>query len=92
MNTKLRSTKEGLIYIRQSVILNLKRPNALEGAKVLGKPIIINVNHIVFLSHNLDGNVTFFMTNGFEISMNVFYNEAEEVFNCAKAGIEKEIN
>lgn len=91
MNIKLRSTSDGLIYIKQSVIINLKRPNSLEGAKALGKPIIINVNHIGFLSHNIDGNVTFFMANGFEISMNVFYSEAEEVFNSAKAGIASEV-
>ncbi|MFL9833730.1 hypothetical protein [Chryseobacterium terrae] len=91
MKAKLHSTSDGLIYIKQSIIINLKRPNSLEGAKVLGKPVVINVNHIGFLSHNLDGNVTFFMANGFEISMNVFYSEAEEVFNNAKAGIELEI-
>ncbi|MGO4708890.1 hypothetical protein AB4Y90_07160, partial [Chryseobacterium sp. 2TAF14] len=77
--------------IKQSAIINLKRPNALEGAKVLGKPVVINASQIVFLSHNMDGNVTFFMTNGFEISVNVFFNEAEEVFNNAKSGIESEI-
>lgn len=91
MKTKLRSTSDGLIYIKQSIIINLKRPSALEGAKVLGKPVIINVNHIGFLSHNMDGNVTFFMANGFEISMNIFFNEAEEVFNNAKSGVESEI-
>lgn len=91
MNTKLQSTLNGLIYIKQSLIINLKRPNALEGAKVLGKPVIINVEHIGFLSHNMDGNVTFFMANGFEISINVFFDEAEEVFRNAKAGIESNI-
>lgn len=90
-NIKLRSTLDGLIYIKQSVIINLKRPNSLEGAKVLGKPVIINVDQIVFLSHNIDGNVTFFLTNGFEISMNVFYDEAEKIFNSAKGGIVLEI-
>lgn len=58
----------------------------MEGAKVLGKAVIINVNHICFLSHNADGNVTYFMANGFEISMNVFYDAAEDIFNAAKAG------
>jgi len=91
MNTKLRSTQEGLIYIRQSLIINFKRPNALEGAKVLGKPVIITADAIAFLSHNLDGNVTYFITNGFEISMNVFYSEAEEIFLSAKARREHEI-
>lgn len=91
MNAKLRSTKDGLIYIKQSIIINLRRPNALEGAKVLGKPVIVNVSQIVFLSHNLDGNITFFMTNGFEISINVYFEDAEKIFNFAKAGVEFEV-
>ncbi|KQT18160.1 hypothetical protein ASG31_05350 [Chryseobacterium sp. Leaf404] len=88
---KIRSTSDGLIYVKSSLIENLKRPNALEGAKALGKPVIINADHIGFLSYNNDGRVTFFMTNGFEISINVFFDEAEIIFNCAKGGIEKEI-
>lgn len=56
----------GLIYISQKVILGIKRPNSLEGAKVLGKPVLINACNIVFLSHNNDGQVTFFIQNGFE--------------------------
>lgn len=91
MKSKLQSTNTGLIRIKQSIIISLKRPNALEGAKVLGKPVIINANQIGFLSHNLDGEVTFFMINGFEISLNVFYDEAEKVFSNAKAGIESDI-
>lgn len=91
MNSKLKTTAEGLVYIKPSVIITLKKPNALEGAKVLGKPVIINVNHIGFLSHNTEGNVTYFMANGFEISMNVFYNDAEEILNAAKANIIKSI-
>lgn len=91
MNAKLRSTLDGLIYIKQSIIMNIKRPNALDGAKVLGKPVVINVNHISFLSHDLEGKVTFFLANGFEISMNVYFDDAERIFNFAKAGVEFEI-
>jgi len=29
------------------------------------------------------------MASGFEISMKIFYEEAEEAFNCAKGSIEK---
>lgn len=88
---KIRSTEDGLIYIKSSSIENLKRPNALEGAKALGKPVIINVNHIGFLSYNNEGRVTFLMANGFEISINIFFDEAERIFNCAKGGIAEEI-
>lgn len=88
---RIRSTSDGLIYIKSSSIENLKRPNTLEGAKALGKPVIINVNHIGFLSYNNDGRVTFFMANGFEISINVFFDEAERIFNSAKSGVSEEI-
>jgi len=27
------------------------------------------------------------MANGFEVSMNIFYSEAEKIFNLTKAGI-----
>jgi hypothetical protein len=83
---KLKSTSKGLIYIKASLIERFKRATSLEGAKALGKPVIINVNHIGFLSHNLDGMVTFFLANGFEISVNVFFDEAEQIYNSAKAG------
>lgn len=89
---KLKCTKSGLIYIKQILIINIKRPNALDGAKVLGKPVILNACNVVFLSHNNDGHVTFFMQNGFEISMNVFFSEAEEILNNAMEGKELEIN
>jgi len=88
---KISCTTDGLIYIKSSLIENLKRPNALEGAKALGKPVIINVNHIGFLSYNNEGRVTFFMANGFEISINIFFDEAELIFNSAKGGISAEI-
>jgi len=55
----------------------------------MGQPLVINVNHIGFLSYNIEGHVTFFMASGFEISMKIFYEEAEEAFNCAKGNIEK---
>jgi hypothetical protein len=87
----IKTTSDGLIYVKASNIINVKKPNSIEGAKVLGKPLVINVNHIGFLSFNMDGNVTFFMASGFEISVNILYEEAEEAFNCAKANIEKTI-
>ncbi|KQR90851.1 hypothetical protein ASG01_14910 [Chryseobacterium sp. Leaf180] len=91
MESKMRATSEGLIYIKSSAVVSLKRPNALEGAKVLGKPLIINAEHIAFLAHNTEGKVTFFLTNGFEICINMFYDEAETIFFAAKSCIDKEI-
>lgn len=85
----VRTTSDGLIYIKASYVINVKRPNSLEGAKVLGQPLIINVDHIGFLSFNVEGHVAYFMANGFEISMKILYEEAEEALNCAKAGIDK---
>ncbi|WP_294301176.1 hypothetical protein [uncultured Chryseobacterium sp.] len=79
----------GLISIKASYVISIRKPNSLEGAKVLGQPLMINAGHIVFLSFNVEGHVTYFMTNGFEISMKVLYEEAEEAFNRAKAGEEK---
>ncbi len=70
----------------------MKRPNSLEGAKAFGKPILINVCNVVFLSHNNDGQVTFFMQNGFEISVNTFFSETEQILNSAKQGKEDLIN
>jgi hypothetical protein len=91
LNSKLKTTEAGLIYIKPAVIITLKKANTLEGVKVLGKPVIINAQHICFLSHNTDGNVTYFMTNGFEISLNIFYDDAEEILNAAKANIVKSV-
>lgn len=85
---RLKCTSTGIIYVKQTSIINIKRPNYLEGAKVLGKPVIINVSNVVFLSHNNDGHVTFFMQNGFEISINIFFSEAERIFNSAMNGQE----
>ena len=75
MSYIIKTTSEGLIYVKASNIITVKKPNSIEGAKVLGKPLVINVNHIGFLSFNIDGNVTFFMASGFEISINVLYEE-----------------
>ncbi len=69
--------------------MNVKKPNSLEGAKVLGQPLVVNADNIAFLSFNVEGHVTYFMTNGFEVSVKVLYEEAEDAFNCAKANMER---
>ena len=85
----LKTTLEGLIYIKASKVINIKRPNTINGVKVFGKPLIINGSSISFLSYDLEGKVTFFMLNGFEISLNITFDNAEEIFSCAKANVEK---
>lgn len=89
MSFVIKTTADGLIYIKAANITHIKKPNSLEGAKVLGKPLVVNANHIGFLSFNNEGHVTYFMASGFEISMKVLYEEAEEAFNCAKGNVEK---
>lgn len=69
--------------------MNVKKPNSLEGAKVLGQPLVVNADNIAFLSFNVEGHVTYFMTNGFEVSVKILYEEAEEAFNCAKSNMER---
>ncbi len=91
MSYIVKTTSGGLIYLKASHVIQVKRPNSIEGAKVLGKPLIINADHIGFLSFNLEGHVTYFMASGFEISLKIFYEEAEEAFHCAKARMEKTV-
>lgn len=88
---KLKSTIEGLIYIKGSTILNIKRANSIDAAKILGKDVIINSDHIIFLGYNINGNVTYFMSNGLEISINVTHDEAEKAFISAKKNISIDI-
>ncbi|WP_294287052.1 hypothetical protein [uncultured Chryseobacterium sp.] len=85
----IKTTAGGLIYIKASYVMNVKKPNSLEGAKVLGQPLVVNADNIAFLSFNVEGHVTYFMTNGFEVSVKVLYEEAEDAFNCAKANMER---
>ncbi|KQS91665.1 hypothetical protein [Chryseobacterium sp. Leaf394] len=80
---KLKCTDNGLIYIKHSIILSIKKPNSLENVKLLGEPVPVNACNVVFLSYNNDGHVTFFMQNGFEISINIFFSEAEQILNSA---------
>ncbi|KAA0129793.1 hypothetical protein FY557_03535 [Chryseobacterium sp. SN22] len=85
----IKTTLGGLIYIKASYVMNVKKPNSLEGAKVLGQPLVVNADNIAFLSFNVEGHVTYFMTNGFEVSVKILYEEAEEAFNCAKSNMER---
>lgn len=91
MESKIKATAAGFIVIKPTAVISLKRPNTLEGAKVLGKPMIINASQICFLAHNTSGKVTFFLANGFEICVNLFYDEAEKILNAALCGFDAEI-
>lgn len=84
MKTKLETTAEGLIVIYPSCIQAMRRTNSTEGAKTLGAPVIIDSQHICFLAFNNDGFVTFFMSNGFEISLKINHEEAKNAYQYAK--------
>ncbi len=87
----IKTTKEGLIYIKASTIIRIGKPNAVDGAKVLGFPLIINAEQINFLSYDMESKVTFFLSNGFQVSLKILFEEAEEALRMAKANIEKVI-
>lgn len=89
MSYTIKTTREGLIYIKASSIIKVSRPNSIDGAKVSGGPLIINADHIAFLSFDMESKVTYFMTNGFQISMKILYQEAEEALQYAKSQVEK---
>ncbi len=89
MSYIIKTTAGGLIYVKSSHVIHIRRPNAIEGARVLGKPLVINADHIGFLSYNTEGGIAFFMANGFEIALKVLHEEAEEAMNCAKSRTEK---
>jgi hypothetical protein len=84
MKAKLETTVEGLIIIYPSIIQSMRRTNSAEGAKTLGAPIILDSEHICFLAFNNDGYITFFMSNGFEISLKINHDEAKNAYNFAK--------
>ncbi|GEM_PF-693457 len=89
MSYTIKTTREGLIYIKASSIIKVSRPNSIDGAKVSGGPLIINADHITFLSFDMESKVTYFMVNGFQISMKILYQEAEEALQYAKSCVEK---
>ncbi|SHE46589.1 hypothetical protein [Chryseobacterium takakiae] len=89
MSYTIKTTKEGLIYIKASSIIRVSRPNSIDGAKVLGGPLIINADHITLLSFDTESKVTYFMMNGFQISMKILFQEAEEALQYAKSHVDK---
>ncbi len=84
MKAKLETTVEGLIIIYPSSVQSMRRANSAEGAKTLGAPIILDSQQICFLAFNNEGYVTFFINNGFEISLKIEYQEAKNAYNYAK--------
>jgi len=69
VKTKLEATVEGLIIIY---------PSSVQAMRItLGAPFIIDSEHISFLAFNNDGDVTFFLRNGFEISLKIHYDKAK---------------
>jgi len=84
MKAKLETTVEGLIIIYPSIVQSMRRTNSAEGAKTLGAPIMLDSEHICFLAFNNDGYVTYFLSNGFEISLKISFDEAKNAYNFAK--------
>ncbi|MEC5174909.1 hypothetical protein [Chryseobacterium nepalense] len=89
MSYTIKTTKEGLIYIKASSIIGVSRPNSIDGAKVSGGPLIINADHVTFLSFDTESKVTYFMMNGFQISMKILFQDAEEALQYAKSHVDK---
>ncbi|WP_374459446.1 hypothetical protein [Chryseobacterium taeanense] len=85
----IKTTKNGLIYIKSSGIISIRKPNSIDRAKTEGHPLIINADHISFLSFDTENKVTYFMMNGFQISVKILFDEAEEALQAAKLHIEK---
>lgn len=85
----IKATKEGLIYIKASSVIKISKPNSIDGAKTSGSPLIINANQVTFLSFDTESKVTYFMVNGFQISMKIIFQEAEEALQLARLNIEK---
>ena len=92
MKTIVETTVEGLIIIHPSSVQAMRRTNSAEGAKTLGAPVIIDSEHICFLAFNNDGDVTFFLSNGFEISLKIDYDEAKDAYNFAKRKVVHVLN
>ncbi|AZA57831.1 hypothetical protein EG349_04370 [Chryseobacterium shandongense] len=89
MSYTIKTTREGLIYIKASCIIKVSKPNSIEGAKVAGGPLIINADLITFLSYDTESKVTYFMMNGFQISMKIMFQEAEEALQHARLRLDK---
>jgi len=87
MKIKLETTVEGLVIIHPSVLQSMRRPNSAEGAKALGAPVIVDSENICFLAFNNEGYVTFFLNNGFEISLKITHDEVKNAYNFAKMKI-----
>lgn len=89
MSYTIKTTKGGLIYIKASSVIRIGKPNSIDGAKVSGFPLMVNAHQINFLSFDTESKVTYFMTNGFQISMKITFQEAEEALQLAQSNIEK---
>ncbi|MCW3170826.1 hypothetical protein OMO38_20030 [Chryseobacterium sp. 09-1422] len=84
MKYNIRTSCEGLIIIHPSKILKICRPNSIEGTKSLGAPVIINVDHICLVSFNREGNPCYFLSNGFEVAINLPIDVVSKAFENAK--------
>lgn len=85
------TTSEGLIIIPPSKVVKICRANSIAVSKTLGAYVLINADQICFLTFNSDGNPCFFMSNGYEVSINFEYSIVLRAFENAKSKIESDV-
>lgn len=85
MKLKIRTTSEGLIVIHPSKVVKIGRANSIESTKSLGANILLNADHICFLTFNMDGRPCYFMSNGCEVALNTEHKLMQEIWENAKA-------
>jgi hypothetical protein len=85
MKSKIRTTCEGLIIIPPSKIVKICKANSIEATKKLGADVLLDADHICFLTFNGDGRPCFFMSNGYEVALNTEYIIMREAWENAKA-------
>ena len=90
MKFNIRTTCEGLIIIHPSKVLKICRANSIEGTKSLGTSVMINVDQICLVTFNREGNPSYFLSNGFEVALNLSYDVVSHAFENAKCKKESE--
>lgn len=81
---KIYTTSSGLIHINHTIIHSIFKINYTLQLSEIAEPIVVNVDQIAFVSHNIKGFVTLFLANSYEISINTDFEKIEEVVKAAK--------
>lgn len=90
MKFNIRTACQGLIIIHPSKVLKICRVSSIEGTKSLGAPVMINVDHICLVTFNQEGNPCYFLSNGFEVALNLSIEVVSLAFENAKCKKESE--